>query len=431
MNKKFYMFVFFIFLMSAYTSVFAWEKTIPNIDYYPTPAANPDWSGPATAKMILTADIIEADPSYVVKTQAELWTYISAHNDTAWNTLGYPPVHTDPIAMEACLKEYDTRSGWTYVTFHTATYDASVSQKIVYTIAKYDVPPAVPLSGGLNWVAVFAVNTTSDPLAPGPYSINWFQINDPSDPILGMGKYIFYNDGSHSILWENGPSSAFSHILTPTPFPNDYQKMAICDPDTPGPLKVQAPQPQPRRETVLLPYEAKEAAIKGLKKYNIINKPGYQHAEKSIRSGNPILVRRMVNRMPADYYIVPMVKRYFIFWKKLIGAVIIDAYTGSIIEASIAKKPVCYPYLSRSLAKAKKILIKKIKKKEGFRYSDVKAETPILTWEPGLSVSPFFPLWKVQATIKGANQMRYLDFNGNVHLPVNYPPVKKKQKQVK
>lgn len=413
MNKKSYMLVFFIFFMLACTSVFAWLEDV-SINYYPTPAANPDWSGPAAAKMILTSPIIIADPGYVVKTQAELWTYISAHNDPAWNLLGYPAVHTDPITMEACLKEYDTRSGWTYVTHQTATYDASVSQKIVETIARYDVPPAVPLYGGLNWVAVFAVDTSSNPLDPLPYSINWFQINDPSDHILGMGKYIFYNDGSYSIVWENGPTSAFLHIPTPNPFPDNLLKMAVCDPDAPGPLKVQAPKPRPRRETVLLPREAKEAAIEGLKKYKIIDKPGYQRAEKRIRSGNPILVRRMVNRMPADYYIVPMVKRYFIFWKKLIGAVLIDAYSGSILEASITKEPVCYPYLSRSLAKAKKILIKKIKKKEGIRYSDVKAETPILTWEPGLSVSPFFPLWKTRATIKGVTQIRYLDFNKNV-----------------
>ena len=96
------------------------------------------------------------------------------------------------------------------------------------------------------------------------------------------------------------------------------------------------------------------------------------------------------------------------------GAVIIDAYSGSILEASLTRKPVGYPYLTRSLAKAKRMLIGKIKKNEGIRAGDIKAETPVLTWEPGLSVSPFFPLWKTRATIRGVSQIRYLDFNENV-----------------
>ena len=383
-----------------------WEKII-SIPYYSTPSTEPDWTGPAAAKMILESPIIMAEPSYVMKTQGELWTYINSHSIASWDTY-YPGVHTDPVAMRECLKEYDTRQPFTYGIFATPTYDAIVSQKIVETIATYDVPPAVPIDGGLNWVAVQGVHTSDPPLLPGTYSIDWFLINDPRDPVIGNNRFISYEN------WENGSTSVFLHIQTPSPFPDNWLKMAVCDPETPGPLKIKGIKAPPRREIVLTPGEARDAAVKGLKKYNLLDRPGFENALQRIKSGKPILVRRMSGRVRADYYIVPMVKRHFIFWKRLTGAILIDAYSGAILETSIAKKPICYPYLSRSLARSRNLLIKKIRKTEGLRNRELNVGMPTLTWKPGLSVNPYFPLWKTRASIKGVAQTRYLDFNGKV-----------------
>ncbi|MCP5049882.1 MAG: hypothetical protein GY940_22125, partial [bacterium] len=251
----------------------------------------------------------------------------------------------------------------------------------------------------------------------GPYSINWFQINDPRDPVLGNNRYVSYT------AWENsGASNVFQHIQTPDPFPNNLKKFAVCDPDTPGELKIKAPEILPRRATVLTPNEARNAAIKALKKYNLMDRPGFEKAQKRMKSGKPVLVKRMNGRVRADYYIVPMLNRHFIFWKKLTGAVLIDAYSGALLETSIAKKPICYPYLSRSLAQARKLLTRKIKKIEGIGYKDLKVEMPTLTWKPGLSVNPYFPLWKTRATIKGVVKTQYLDFNKKVvQPPANQP----------
>ncbi|MFV1951616.1 MAG: hypothetical protein ACC630_06645 [Nitrospinota bacterium] len=411
MNKKFYMLVLFLSLIMVSPPAFAWQKVI-SIPYYSQ--TSPDWTGPASAGMILESPVITAHPAYAYKTQPELWTYISTHLNPAWTPL-YPGVHTDPYAMRECLKEYDTRPGFTYVIHDTPTYSAIVSQKIVHTIEHYDVPPAVPIDGGLNWVAVLGVDTTSDP-SLGPYSINWFLINDPRDPVLGNNRYITYT------AWENsGASSVFRHIATPDPFPDNLLKIAVCDPETPGPLKVEAPEMLPRRETVLSPDEAREAAIKGLKKYNLTDKPEFQKAQKRIRFGNPILVKRIAGGLRTDYYIVPLVKRCFFFWKRLTGAVLIDAYSGAFLETSGAKEPVSYSYLTLSLKRAKKVLSKKIRKAEGIKKRDVRVEMPTLTWKPGLSVNPYFPLWETRAVIKGVDTIRYLDFEKNVHPPLYYP----------
>lgn len=415
MNKKFYILVFFLSLILASPQAFAWQKIVSN-PYYSE--ASPDWSGPATAKMILESPIITADPSYAYKTQPQLWNYISAHPNLAWDPL-YPGVHSDPFAMRECLKEYDTRSGFTYVIHDTPTYDPIVSQKIVYTIEHYDVPPAVPIDGGLNWVAVLGVDTSSDP-SLGPYSINWFLINDPRDPVLGHNRYISYFN------WENnGVSSVFRHIATPNPFPNNLLKMAVCDPDAPGPLKIEAHKTPPRRETVLSPDEARKTALEALKKYNLIDKTEFQNAQKSIRLGNPILVKKSTGGVRADYYIVPMVKRYFFFWKRLRSAVLIDAFSGAFLEASGAKKPIVYPYLTLSAQRVKKILGKKIRKAEGITRRELRVEMPTLTWGPGLSVNPYFPLWETRAVIKGVDTIRYLDFEENVHPPLYYRNRKK------
>lgn len=426
MNKKLYMLVFIVSFMLVSTPAFTddppeceWEKIL-DIPYFAREFTDPGWTGPAAAKMILFSPVVIMDPLNPEREQTELWDYISANFDPAWSPL-YPG-YTDPVVMRDCLREYDARTGFTYNIYQTSDYDAAISQKIVYTIDNYEVPPAVPIDGGLNWAAVFGVGTSSDPSA-GPYSICWFLIHDPRDPGVGNYRMISYE------AWENsGLSSVFLHIDTPDPFPDNMKKIAVCDPDTLEPLRLAAPEKPPRRETVLTPNEAREAAIKALKKYNILDKPGYQHAEKRIRSGKPILVKRMNGRIRADYYIVPLVKRSCIFWKRFTGAVLIDAYSGAFLETSIAKKPISYPYLSISFLQAKKLLSKKIKQIEGISYHDLKVEMPTLTWEPGLSVNPYFPLWKSRASIKGTVQIRYLDFNKNVHLPFKYPPVERGKK---
>jgi len=415
MNKKFYVLVFFISLILVSPPAFAWQKIV-SIPYYSQVSAN--WTGPASAKMILESPVITAHSAYAYKAQEQLWSYINAHSDPAWNPL-YPGIHTDPYAMRECLKEYDTRPGFTYVIHDTPTYSSIISQKIVYTIDHYDVPPAVPIDGGLNWVGVFGVDTTSDP-SLGPYSINWFLINDPRDPVLGNNRYISY------FSWENnGSSSVFIHIATPNPFPDNLLKIAVCDPEAPGPLKVEAPMPPPRRETTLSPKEAREAALEAIKKYNLVDKPEFQNAQKRIRLGNPILVKRMTAAVQADYYIVPLVKRYFIFWKKLTAAVLIDAFSGAFLEASGAKKTISYPYLTLSLKRAKAILSRKIQKIEGIAQRDLKVEMPTLIWKPGLSVNPYFPLWESRAVIKGVDTIRYLDFEKNVQSPLYYPSKEK------
>ncbi len=406
MNRKFYMIVISLALFLVSLPAFPWNKVVA-IPYYPTPVTDPYWTGPAAAKMILESPLIVAGPGYVTKTQTELWAYINAHNDPAW-TLIYPGIHTDPIAMRECLKEYDTRPGFTYVIYDTSLYTAEISQKIVHTLDHYSVPPAVPIDGGLKWVAVFGVQTDVDP-SSGPYTIDYFIINDPSDPILGNNRYITYTG------WENsGAASVFKHIPTPYPFPDNMKKMAVCDPDVLEPLRLKAPVQEKRRATVLSPAEAKNAALKALTKYRLIKRPGFDKAEERIKAGNPILVKRNSGGIKSDYYIVPLVEKRTAANKMIFGTILIDAYSGAFLEASCPKKPIFYPYLNQSQAQAKTIMIKKIQEQEGILEKDIQAEMPTLTWEPGMSVNPYFPLWETRTTIKGVLLVRYLDFENQI-----------------
>ena len=397
------------------TQSFAWQKTL-TIPYYSTPAGNPNWTGPATAKMVLETPIISSHPAYVSKTQADLWAWISTHLDPAWSGV-YSGTYSDPIALKECLKLYDTRPGWTYVIHQTSTYSAIVSQKIVYTLQHYEVPPAVPIDGGLNWVAVLGVNTDVDP-STGPYTINWFLINDPRDPILGNNRYVSYFN------WENnGTSSVFLHITTPDPFPNNMQKLAICDPKEPGPLRIKAPKLLLRRVKILPPEEAKKAAIKALEKYGLQEVPEFEAVRNVKKLGNPILVKRMQGDIHADYYIVPVVQKASGSHLKLTAAILIDAYSGAFLEASKASKPVDYPYLTSTTDEIRERLSKTIQKKESASKRQVIIKKAELTWEPGLSVNPYFPVWETRSVVKGVDRIQYMNMKGEVkRLPV---PVRK------
>ena len=407
MNRKLYITVILLALTLVSLPAFAaWVKIVA-IPYYPTPVTDPDWTGPAAAKMILESPLIVAGPAYVTKTQPELWTYINAHNDPAWTAI-YPGVHTDPIGIRECLKEYDTRPNFNYVIRDTSLYTAEISQKIVYTLDHYSVPPAVPINGGLNWVAVFGVQTDVDP-SSGPYMIDYFIINDPRDPILGNNRYITYTG------WENsGAASVFLHIPTPSAFPDNMKKMAVCDPAPLERLRLKAPELLKRRATIISPTEAKTMALKALTKYRLIKNPGFEKADERIKTGNPILVKRNTVGIKADYYIVPLAEMRSIANKMIFGAIIIDAYSGAFLEASCPKRPIAYPYLNVSPAQARMILIKKIQEQEGIPEKEIQAEAPILVWEPGMSVNPYFPLWEIKTTIKGVVMVRQLDVENKI-----------------
>ncbi|MCK4766050.1 MAG: hypothetical protein KAW12_27880 [Candidatus Aminicenantes bacterium] len=399
MNKKLYILVLFMSFVLVSSPAFAWEKIIA-VPYHSTAAGHPLWTGPAAAKMVLESPIITAHPAYLSQTQAQLWTYIGTHADAAWNPF-YPGVHTDPEALKECLKNFDTRPGWTFVIHSTSTYDPIISQKIIFTLDHYDVPPAVPIDGGLNWVAVFGANTTTDPSA-GPYTINWFLINDPRDPVLGNYRFISYTS------WENsGASSVFLHIPTPEPFPHNMQKMAVCDPKEPGPLKLIPPEKFIRRLKIIRPPEARKAAYVALRDNGLLEKREFRMACEMMGSANPVLVRRKAGSLKADYYVVPMARG-----RMLAGAVLIDAYSGAFLETSIAKKPIPYPYLTQSDGQVREILTRKIMEIEGSK--KIKVERPTLVWEPGLSVNPYFPLWKARVKIKGTVKLRYLDYKQKV-----------------
>lgn len=404
MNKKVYTILIFTALILVSLPSFAWDKFI-TIPYFSTPAGFSYYTGPAAAKMILESPLINSDPGYVVKTQDELWTFISTHNDPAWTAI-YPGNHTDPIAMRESLKEYDTRPGFTYVIYDTSLYSAEISQKIVYTLEHYSVPPAVPIDGGLNWVAVLGVQTDVPP-TPGPYTIDYFVINDPRDPILGNNRYISYTG------WENmGPASVFLHIAAPNPFPDNMKKMAICDPQPLEPLKLKTPKLEKRRTTILSLDEARNAALKAITKYRLLTKPEFKKAQEWLKGSKPILVRRNAGSIKSDYYIVPLGDKRSIASKMIYGAILIDAYSGNFLEASCSKKPISYPYLD--LSQAKTIFIKKIKEQGGILEKDIKVELPTLIWEPGLSVNPYFPVWETRTTVKGITTVRHLDFENNV-----------------
>lgn len=405
MNKKVYIILIFTALILVSLPSFAWEKII-TIPYFSIPVGFPHYTGPAAVKMILESPLINSAPGYVVKTQDELWAFINTHNDPAWTAI-YPGNHTDPIGIRECLKEYDTRPGFTYVIYDTSLYSAEISQKIVFTLDHYSVPPAVPIDGGLNWVAVLGVQTDVDP-SSGPYTIDYFIINDPRDPILGNNRYISYT------AWENsGPASVFLHIATPNPYPDNLKKMAICDPKPLEPLRLKAPKLERKRTSILSPEEAKNAALKAITKYRLLAKPEFKMAQEWLKGSKPILVRRNAGSIKSDYYIVPLVDKRSIASKMIFGAILIDAYSGDFLEASCPKKPISYPYLDTQ-NQARTIFIKRIQEQEGVLEKDIQAEIPTLIWEPGMSVNPYFPVWETRTTIKGVTTVRHLDFENKV-----------------
>ena len=404
-----------------------WAKNITTPYYTQTTSY---YCGAASAQMILNSEKL----GIYVPSQATLYNYIHPHNQCSnW--------YTDPKGLNDVLNNYAGTKAH-FVVSALANQNDGV-KKLAYTIDRYGVPPASLIYGCMHWVVVRGVITDVQPTTASSYTINGFFVNDPwyGATSLGENKYIdiahWKSDYFTGCGWCGSPGGdKFISVVDPEPIPK---------------VIVRFPAVMARKAVVIAPRMAKARAAAVMEQFE--KQKGFhdQFGEalsvmRTSSIGDPVLVKRSDNVRNA-YYIVPFLKGSLAS-----GAILLDAYSGQLQEATYVKQPLEYtnkfqvknateifrqklpqleirPELDKMLkiAPVRKMLPSAVSKKAAMRLktfrelnikpSEVTITNMELVWQPSEeSQNPYYPLWKVTGSVRSAKNQTigFMDFKGKV-----------------
>ena len=368
------------------------------------------YCGAASAQMILDTSPL---PHVYVASQDTIYNYIHPHNHC-------PGWYTDPDGECAVLNHYYPAGGF-FVYAPNNQNDAN--KKIAYTIDKYDVPPAALVYGSAHWMVVTGVYTDQQPSTHPSYTINGFFVNDPwPHSGLGQNKYLDINTWNTGYFtgaqWCGATGTVYISVDDPHPVPA---------------MTVTYPKVLPRRAAIIsIPEiqamaqqsfnsfkQQKDVATKLKVSSDIIN---------NSKLGTPVLVTRS-DRTNDAYYIVPFQLQTETATS---GAMIVDAYSGQMMEVTFVPKAVDYtPILKEDTAtklfqtkipslklsaEALKTINLTFQGKLQLKPAEVHITKIARVWEPSVeTLNPYYPLWRVEGTIqtaKTASVLGYMDATG-------------------
>ena len=284
------------------------------------------WCGAASAQMVLESENIG---TYVA--QSVLYGYINPRNVC-------PGWASGPQALADALNNWYP-AGHFYVSAQTDQDEGL--KKVAYTIDRYGVPPISLIYGCGHWVVMTGVYTDVQPTTASTYTIHGFWVNDPwyGTTSLGEMKYV------EAPTWK---SSYFTGCNWCARTGTRY--ISVVDPDPPPRVAIRFPEVMPRRDVILEPGEILELAnrYRGDFERNAARDEKFERMMASLEGTemvDPMLVRRSDRERDA-YYIVPLNRG-----ELTAGAVLIDAYSGQLQEATYAPEPIRYlPDLEREAA---------------------------------------------------------------------------------
>jgi hypothetical protein len=426
---------------------------IKNIDtpYYTQETSY--WCGAASAQMVLGSEKID---KYV--SQTTLYGYINPRNVcTGWAS--------GPQALADALNHWYP-AGHFFVSALSDQDDAV--KKIAYTIERYGVPPVSLIYGCGHWVVLRGAYTDVQPTTSSSYTIHGFWVNDPwyGSTSLGENQYV---DVSY---WRSSYFTGCDWCAR-----EGTRYISVVDPDPPPTVQVVYPRVRPRQDRIVGPDRILEYAREYREQFVSLADRDEQftrarEALERTEMATPILVRRS-DRKDAAYYIVPLNRG-----EKTSAAVLLDAYSGQLLGASYAPRPIRYladleqepardlferrlptleirPEILRELEVEEGTVGELERRPEGmirreilrpdvlradilrpdvarelravaeirtFDRMDIRREQVQVTrlelvWEPSLeSQNPYYPLWQVQGRVQDSREstLAYVNAKGDV-----------------
>lgn len=254
---------------------------VNNVPFMAETSGNSNEGGAYVLWMILSCDKVKANP---VPTTDALFTEAQGKNDLTEEGFWY----VDPQGLMQTANAHDPRgSGW-FLDYSRADRD-SANAKLVYTVDHYEVPPAVIIGGGPQWVAVTGYNTD------GGGALNWLNIHDPAFD-AGTGPFYVVN----ASIWND---VYFRHVTGGTRWKDKFGM--ICDPE-PKTAEVKPPVRRPRAagKELIKPEQAVEFATAELRERGLAHHAPFAQALERAKPGRPVLVQSLeVNR--TAYYVIP------------------------------------------------------------------------------------------------------------------------------
>jgi len=257
-------------------------------------AAGPLLDGAAAAQMIL-------DQIGTAVDQITLDSTIQSNNvePTLW--------HSDPEGMKGTLNFYKPAGFGGYFVNYAKTTALEGSEKITYTLQRYEVATATLVFWGGMWLVVKGVQTDVDPLAGNPYTIEGFWIHNPWEPSgSATGEYITYNP-----TWLTTYFTPISVQSSTTGQASQWsgQFVSICDPELPklGPQALHPPKLAARGEQLIERSDVVRLAQDHVKAHDLVQEESFRRALEQAQPGEPELVHRL--DIPHSFdYLVPFLR---------------------------------------------------------------------------------------------------------------------------
>jgi len=354
------------------------------------------YSAAASAKMEL--DYLRGDS---LLSQTTLYNYGHARNHPS--NAGIQNI--DPLGLFAILMNYKPLA----YNFAIRALDnvndlmRDICHWIDYAVPGTSVPntPAIiPAYGGYdNWMVVKGAVASRDPL-PNPddpwytpdFTVYGLWLNDPSVNGIGANSYKTAVECLNTYILP---------LVTTDPWNGKYVSIAE-PPEVLSKAKVHIAGPDMNAAAGELAVMASMDGVRDLSRNvawsgvidpALMRNSDFLAAYKGSVPGRPVRVKRP-DRADGGYYLIPFQRRAA--KRKLLTSVVViaDASKGYFKEASWNTEPV--EYLPMRREKALVLALRKLKntiKHSNYMGKPISAE---LVWEPSLSPSPYYPVWRVQ-----------------------------------
>lgn len=316
-----------------------------------------NWSGPATAQMIMEGypaggcTLLQEDVNAEIQNNKV---------ETMWNA--------DPKGMEKAMENLcPPTGGW-------SIYHKTDPTVLMYWVARWMTTNGYPVAlvadtdPGEHWITIKGVQTNVDPTTTTAVNLELVRINDPGSSSDPVGTGCMTRVLSGSIFY-----SEFQPVTLPLSAYNGEYVAVIEPPEVEGKAVAIKVVMQGRVITI---KEALKYAVKWIEEYEL-DKIELYETLKEARPLTPLLV----NKDFGGYYIIP-----YSTSKSAHVAILINAYTGNFQEAGYFKMPV--EYISKKEAIKSAIeYIRKGKPEE--------AKTECIFKRGKQTSNRYFPVWNV------------------------------------
>jgi hypothetical protein len=372
------------------------------------------YCGGATAQMIL--DSIGAG----LLDQNVLYASNHSHNTQ-------PGWATDPDGLAYTLRHYKPPAFTNTFVVYAKDTELEGSQKIVYTLWKYNVSTGTLVFGCAHWIAVRGVSCDVEPVPGATYTINGFWINNPWPPSPS-----FYNPAAAPPPPHSGADGcgtggnrgiANEYVVYDPTWKDTYltgcdvwgvghkQYVSVVDPEPPklGELSMKREEFWAKGDRLIESDEAMGLVFKGIDRHDLYQDELFAKALQGAQPIRPILVQRL-DLPDTFYYLVPMAR------KRAVTAMLsIDGLYGNFRGGQVFVEPLRQPFVDRESV-IKKVLSQPIELGEKLGKLIIREGAfcfyPIMVWRPcEESRSPYYPFYMITV----GSRSIYIGYDGTIY----------------